>query len=131
MTEQEVLAQMATPGRKPQAKPQTPRCPECGGAMRHQTGRIGDFLGCLRYPDCRGKRQLTQPVAEVKNENTPRQLVESPILGLTKAALTGLLANPATSEWTAAEVGENAVGIAAATLLALKMRTEKKNDANS
>jgi DNA topoisomerase-1 len=31
-------------------------CPECGGAMAMKGGRSGRFLGCVRYPACRGTR---------------------------------------------------------------------------
>lgn len=29
-------------------------CPQCGGDMKVRHGRFGAFLGCLRYPDCKG-----------------------------------------------------------------------------
>lgn len=29
-------------------------CPLCGGEMKVRHGRFGSFLGCLRYPDCKG-----------------------------------------------------------------------------
>lgn len=29
-------------------------CPICGGAMKVRHGRFGPFLGCLRYPECKG-----------------------------------------------------------------------------
>ena len=31
-------------------------CPECGGPMALKGGRSGKFLGCVRYPTCRGTR---------------------------------------------------------------------------
>lgn len=43
----------------------TNSCPKCGSAMALRTAGRGeragqDFLGCTRYPDCRGIRQLEQ-----------------------------------------------------------------------
>ena len=32
----------------------TPCCPRCGMMMRERRGRYGWFLGCIRYPSCRG-----------------------------------------------------------------------------
>lgn len=29
-------------------------CPICGGEMKLRHGRYGPFLGCIRYPDCKG-----------------------------------------------------------------------------
>jgi hypothetical protein len=31
-----------------------PCCPRCGMMMEERKGRHGAFLGCMRYPDCRG-----------------------------------------------------------------------------
>jgi hypothetical protein len=31
-------------------------CPECGGSMVLRSGRFGKFLGCSKYPYCRGTR---------------------------------------------------------------------------
>ena len=37
-----------------------PACPSCpDGWLVERTGRYGAFLGCTRYPDCRGKRRLS------------------------------------------------------------------------
>ncbi|MFO0584494.1 MAG: type I DNA topoisomerase [Anaeromyxobacter sp.] len=35
------------------------KCPECGGTMAVKGGRTGRFLGCTRYPACRGTRALS------------------------------------------------------------------------
>ena len=40
-----------------------PSCPKCGSAMKRRTARQGanagnDFLGCSRFPDCKGTRSL-------------------------------------------------------------------------
>jgi DNA topoisomerase-1 len=33
-------------------------CPECGSPMKLRSGRAGYFLGCSKYPKCRGKREM-------------------------------------------------------------------------
>lgn len=38
------------------------RCPECQGPMVLRQGRGGPFLGCTRYPDCRGTLPLSTGV---------------------------------------------------------------------
>jgi restriction system protein len=45
------------------------RCPKCGSAMALRTAKRGphvghDFLGCTRYPVCRGIRRLDETVGE-------------------------------------------------------------------
>lgn len=30
------------------------KCPRCGGVMEIRTGYLGDFWGCIRFPDCNG-----------------------------------------------------------------------------
>jgi DNA topoisomerase-1 len=34
-------------------------CPECGSAMRLASGRGRYFLGCTKYPKCKGTRQVS------------------------------------------------------------------------
>ena len=29
------------------------RCPKCGNVLRKRTGKFGEFLGCMSYPDCK------------------------------------------------------------------------------
>ncbi|MBS4169011.1 type I DNA topoisomerase [Parachlamydia sp. AcF125] len=47
------------------------KCPECQSAMKVRHGRFGAFLGCTRYPDCRGivnipkKGEAVIPAAEM------------------------------------------------------------------
>ncbi|KSQ21593.1 restriction endonuclease [Pseudomonas aeruginosa] len=48
-------------------------CPRCGGLMtprvgRKQTGDLQDrvFLGCMKFPSCRGTRQLFRPPASTR-----------------------------------------------------------------
>lgn len=33
-------------------------CPRCGSPMKKRSGSRGPFLGCTRFPDCRGTRDL-------------------------------------------------------------------------
>ena len=33
-------------------------CPECGGRLREKNGRLGWFMGCSNYPDCRYTRRI-------------------------------------------------------------------------
>jgi hypothetical protein len=33
-------------------------CPKCGSPMKQRNGKNGSFLGCSRFPDCRGTRNL-------------------------------------------------------------------------
>jgi DNA topoisomerase-1 len=39
------------------------KCPECDSPMTVKQGPTGPFLGCSRYPDCKGTRPLTTGVA--------------------------------------------------------------------
>ncbi|MCK4592902.1 type I DNA topoisomerase [bacterium] len=61
--------------RKPTEKTDVP-CPECGGPMVVRHGRKGEFLGCSRYPECRGTLNFARdadggivPVAPEKDGN--------------------------------------------------------------
>ncbi|MCI0638956.1 MAG: topoisomerase DNA-binding C4 zinc finger domain-containing protein, partial [Gemmataceae bacterium] len=37
----------------------TETCPKCGSAMKLRAGRRGNyFLGCSKYPKCRGTRRV-------------------------------------------------------------------------
>ncbi len=38
------------------------RCPDCGGPMDLKDGPYSRFWGCLRFPECRGKRNLSGAV---------------------------------------------------------------------
>jgi hypothetical protein len=35
-----------------------PSCPQCGGPMRMRTGRYGNFWSCIKYPECKGTRNI-------------------------------------------------------------------------
>jgi DNA topoisomerase-1 len=39
-------------------------CPECGAAMKLRRGFKGFFLGCSKYPKCRGTREATPELLE-------------------------------------------------------------------
>jgi DNA topoisomerase-1 len=40
-------------------------CPECGGAMKLRSGRGGTyFLGCSKYPKCKGTKELSEELLE-------------------------------------------------------------------
>ncbi len=39
-------------------------CPECGAPMKLRPGRRGYFLGCSKYPKCRGTREPSQELLE-------------------------------------------------------------------
>jgi DNA topoisomerase I len=39
-------------------------CPECGSPMKLRPGRRGYFLGCSKYPKCRGTREASPELLE-------------------------------------------------------------------
>jgi DNA topoisomerase-1 len=43
-------------------------CPVCGGEMKVRHGRFGAFLGCLRYPDCKGIVNIPKRGESIINE---------------------------------------------------------------
>lgn len=42
----------------------TETCPECGAAMKLRPGRRGFFLGCSKYPRCKGTREASPELLE-------------------------------------------------------------------
>jgi DNA topoisomerase-1 len=50
-------------------------CPECGSPMvvreSHRRGRSGYFLGCSKYPKCKGTREATPEILEQLQESSP------------------------------------------------------------
>ena len=40
------------------AESDAPNCPKCSGPMQLRNGRYGDFWSCLRYPECKGTRNV-------------------------------------------------------------------------
>ncbi len=45
-------------------------CPECGSPMKLRPGRRGYFLGCSKYPKCRGTREPSPELLEQVQANT-------------------------------------------------------------
>jgi DNA topoisomerase-1 len=39
-------------------------CPECGAPMKLRPSRRGYFLGCSKYPKCRGTREASPELLE-------------------------------------------------------------------
>ncbi|MFM7152411.1 MAG: type I DNA topoisomerase, partial [Gemmataceae bacterium] len=46
-------------------------CPECGATMKPRQGRKGWFLGCSKYPKCRGIREASQEVLDQLEAASP------------------------------------------------------------
>ena len=42
----------------------TETCPECGSAMKLRPSRRGFFLGCSKYPKCKGTREASPEILE-------------------------------------------------------------------
>jgi ssDNA-binding Zn-finger/Zn-ribbon topoisomerase 1/very-short-patch-repair endonuclease len=57
-------------------------CPQCGAKMVKRSGRYGEFLGCTKFPRCKGTRNLPEEVkkqvelekAELKKEDSKTNL---------------------------------------------------------
>lgn len=69
------------------SKPQTLKCPKCGGTMKARTGKYGNFWGCATYPKCDGTRDSlgrskTERDAE-RNLEVDREPVKSDNSGFT------------------------------------------------
>jgi DNA topoisomerase-1 len=43
-------------------------CPECGGPMKVRQGRKGPFLGCAKFPKCKGVREASPELLEKLQE---------------------------------------------------------------
>src|ERR1017187_6439707 len=57
-------------------------CQVCGSGTLKRTGRYGSFLGCSRYPQCRG----TQPFS-IDHEGQPCRHCETPVVRQTHRKL--------------------------------------------
>jgi DNA topoisomerase-1 len=42
----------------------TDTCPQCGEAMKLRASRRGPFLGCSKYPKCKGTKEVPPEVME-------------------------------------------------------------------
>lgn len=56
------------------------KCPECSGEMKLRHGRFGAFLGCVRYPDCKGIVNIPKKGEEYKG---PDEMPSCPAVGCT------------------------------------------------
>lgn len=54
----------AAPKKEVPAVEVTETCPDCGAPMKLRPSRRGYFLGCSKYPKCRGKRDLPPELQE-------------------------------------------------------------------
>jgi len=50
-------------------------CPECNSKMILRKGQYGEFYGCTKYPDCKGKRQLKEDIKNAGITNNLSSLV--------------------------------------------------------
>ncbi|SRR6266404_3118399 len=49
-----------------------PSCPECHGRMRWRKSKYGPFWGCLAFPECVGKTNMSLAARKVYDEMTGR-----------------------------------------------------------
>jgi DNA topoisomerase I len=50
------------------------QCPECGAAMKLRSGRGGNyFLGCTKYPKCRGTKEVTPEILDQIHSAEPNK----------------------------------------------------------
>lgn len=42
-------------------------CPQCGAPMKYRKGKFGPFLGCSKYPDCKGIISLSNNYSNKEN----------------------------------------------------------------
>jgi len=62
---EKVKTLMPAPARKPMpAIEVSETCPDCGAPMKLRPGRRGFFLGCSKYPKCRGTREAPPELLE-------------------------------------------------------------------
>lgn len=59
------------------------KCPVCGeGRLGLKLGKMGAFIGCARYPECRYTRPLAVPGEDGGEQEGPRELGADPETGL-------------------------------------------------
>lgn len=54
------------------------KCPQCQGAMVVRHGKFGTFLGCEKYPDCKGVIQVPKQGEALEQTKTPCPAVDCP-----------------------------------------------------
>jgi DNA topoisomerase-1 len=60
---------MPAPAKKLPAVEVSETCPDCGGPMKLRPGRRGPFLGCSKYPKCKGTREAPPEFLEQVQAN--------------------------------------------------------------
>jgi len=63
---EKVKALMPAAAKKPELEVEVKQtCPQCGGPMKLRSGRGGSyFLGCAKYPKCKGTSELSEELLE-------------------------------------------------------------------
>jgi len=56
--------------KRDEPKPSDEKCPLCGAPMQLRRSRFGQYLACSRYPECKGKINLTAGGDKVEPETT-------------------------------------------------------------
>ena len=63
-----------------------PVCPLCSAELMEKDGRFGPFLSCVRFPECKGSRDLPRPSPDtrsLKNQSQiPWAIVGSAVVGV-------------------------------------------------
>jgi DNA topoisomerase-1 len=63
---EQLASLMPAPPKKPTpAVEVNETCPECGAPMKLRNSRRGMFLGCSKYPKCRGTREAPPEILEL------------------------------------------------------------------
>lgn len=93
--------------------------------MAKKHGRRGEFLSCLRYPDCKGTLELTVQPAPPAQEAEPQLAIDQEAIGCLIVA-AGLCANADTEKWNPDDIAATALNVTRATLNHLKDRRESE-----
>jgi DNA topoisomerase-1 len=62
--QEEIRRRYPPPAKKAPAVEVSETCPDCGSPMKLRPGRKGYFLGCSKYPKCKGTREATPELLE-------------------------------------------------------------------
>ncbi len=62
--QEEIRRRYPPPAKKGPAVEVSDTCPECGAPMKVRTSRRGPFLGCSKYPKCKGTKEASPEVLE-------------------------------------------------------------------